>query len=50
MTIAPDEPVSMPDEGTPEESGSGPSEVPPVTEPDLEGDAETVAPDPVEDA
>ncbi len=50
MTTAPDEePEQTPDEESPEEPGIG-AESRPVTEPDVEGDRDLVAPDPVEDA
>lgn len=51
MTTAPDdEPEQIPDEESPEEPGIGAQEAPPVTEPEVHGDPEVVAPDPVEDA
>jgi len=50
MTITPDEPGTTPGEEVPADPGPGPSEVPPVTEPDVEGDPDTAAPDPVTDA
>jgi len=45
MTTAPDEPLS-----TPEQPDAEPQEAPRVSEPDVEGDPDLVAPDPVEDA
>ncbi len=45
MSTAPDEPLSTPGGDAPDEQ-----EAPPVTEPDVEGDDQTVAPDPVENA
>ncbi len=51
MTTAPDEdPDQTSDEESPEEPGIGAQESRPVTEPDVEGDADVVAPDPVEDS
>ena len=55
MTTAPDDepdqiPDQMPDEESPEEPGIGAQETRPVTEPDVEGDPDIAAPDPVEDA
>jgi hypothetical protein len=51
MTTAPDhEPEETPSEEDPEEPGIGAQETRPVTEPDVEGDPDIVAPDPVEDA
>jgi hypothetical protein len=50
MTTAPEEPEEVPDEESPEEPGIGAQQAPPVTEPDVAGDADVVAPDPVEDA
>ena len=45
MTTAPDDPLS-----TPEQPDTEPQEAPQVSEPDVEGDPDLVAPDPVEDA
>ena len=45
-----EEPDSVPSEEDPEEPGIGSQETRPVTEPDVEGDPDLVAPDPVEDA
>jgi hypothetical protein len=45
MTSTPDEPLS-----TPIEPDQEPQEAPRVSEPDVEGDPDVVAPDPVEDA
>jgi hypothetical protein len=51
MTTAPDEePDQTPDEESPEEPGIGAQESRPVSEPDVEGDPDIAAPDPVEDA
>jgi hypothetical protein len=50
MTITPDQPGTNPGEEVPDDPGPGPSEVPPVTEPDVEGDPDIVAPNPLEDA
>jgi hypothetical protein len=46
MTTAPDEPRSTPGE----DPSNEPQQVPPVTELDVEGDPDIVAPSPVEDA
>jgi hypothetical protein len=48
MTTAPDDDADQtPDEESPEEPGIG-AEDRPVSEPDVEGDPDLVAPDPVE--
>ena len=50
MTTEPDDsPEPVPDEESPEEPGIGAQDRP-VTEPDVEGDPDIVAPNPVEDA
>jgi hypothetical protein len=46
MSTLPDEPLSTPEQGDDAE----PQEAPQVSEPDVEGDPDLVAPDPVEDA
>ncbi|MEV7396609.1 hypothetical protein [Aeromicrobium sp. NPDC092404] len=46
MTTLPDEPLSTPSQ----DPESEPQEAPQVSEPDVEGDPDLVAPDPVENA
>jgi hypothetical protein len=48
MTTAPDDPVRPDEEPSTVDPATEP--VPPVTEPDVEGDTDVVAPDPVADA